>query len=127
MRLKLIEIINCNTVLNELSSNKSTNIKSVYKIAKISKTLKNEIELIDEQRLAIIKKYCAMDDNGLPKIEDGQYIIPSENNQILQQELNEFLSIENQINIEPLTLEDFEGYDISSRQLTELFAIMEEQ
>jgi hypothetical protein len=126
MRLKLIEIINCNTVLNELSTSKSTNVRAVYKIAKISKALKNEMELVEEQRLNIIKKYCEMDDNELPKIEDGQYIIPTENTKILQQELENFLAIEADLNIDPLTLSDLEGFDLSSRQLTELFVIMEE-
>lgn len=126
MKLKLIEIINCNTVLNELSTNKSNNVRAVYKIAKISKALKNEMELVEEQRLNIIKKYCEMDDNGLPKIDDGQYIIPAENTKLLQQELENFLSIEVDIDIDPLTLSDLEGFDLSSRQLTELFVIMEE-
>lgn len=126
MKLKLIEIINCNTVLNELSTNKSNNVRAVYKIAKISKALKNEMELVEEQRLNIIKKYCEMDDNELPKIDDGQYIIPAENTKLLQQELENFLSIEVDININPLTLSDLEGFDLSSRQLTELFVIMEE-
>jgi hypothetical protein len=127
MKLKLIEIINCNTVLNELSTNKSNNVRAVYKIAKMSKTLKAEMELVEEQRLNIIKKYCINDDNGNPKIENGQYVIAPENNEALQKELTDFLSISIEINAAPLTLEDLDGYDISSRQLTELFVIMEDK
>lgn len=127
MKLKLIEIINCNTVLNELSTNKSTNVRAVYKIAKINRELKRELELVEEQRLEIIRKYCTNDDKGRPIIEDKQYVIPAENSKKLQKELNEFLSIEVQVNIDPLTLEDLEGFDISSRQLTELLVIMEEK
>lgn len=127
MKLKLIEIINCNTVLNELSTNKSTNVRAVYKIAKINRELKRELELVEEQRLEIIRKYCTNDDKGRPIIEDKQYVIPAENSKKLQKELNEFLSIEIQVNIDPLTLEDLEGFDISSRQLTELLVIMEEK
>lgn len=127
MKLKLIEIINCNTVLNELSTNKSTNVRAVYKIAKINRELKRELELVEEQRLEIIRQYCANDDKGRPIIEDKQYVIPAENSKKLQKELNEFLSIEIQVNIDPLTLEDLEGFDISSRQLTELLVIMEEK
>ena len=127
MKLKLIEIINCNAVLNELSTNKSTNVRAVYKIAKINRELKRELELVEEQRLEIIRKYCTNDDKGRPIIEDKQYVIPAENSKKLQKELNEFLSIEVQVNIDPLTLEDLEGFDISSRQLTELLVIMEEK
>lgn len=127
MKLKLIEIINCNTVLNELSTNKSTNVRAVYKIAKINRELKKELELVEEQRIEIIKQYCTNDDKGRPIIENKQYVIPAENSKKLQNELNEFLSIEVQVNIDPLTLEDLEGFDISSRQLTELLVIMEEK
>lgn len=126
MKLKLIEVINCNTVLNELSTNKSANVRAVYKIAKINRELKKELELVEEQRLDIIRQYCSVDDNGRPIIENQQYVIPAEHNKKLQQELNEFLSIEIKLNIEPLTLEDLEGFDLSSRQITELLAIMEE-
>lgn len=126
MKLKLIEVINCNTVLNELSTNKSANVRAVYKIAKINRELKKELELVEEQRLDIIRQYCSIDDNGRPIIENQQYVIPAEHNKKLQQELNEFLSIEIKLNIEPLTLEDLEGFDLSSRQITELLAIMEE-
>ena len=127
MKLKLIEIINCNTVLNELSTNKSTNVRAVYKIAKINRELKRELELVEEQRLEIIRQYCENDDKGRPIIKDKQYVIPAENSKKLQKELNDFLSIEIQVNIDPLTLEDLEGFDISSRQLTELLVIMEEK
>lgn len=126
MKIKLIELINCNAVLNELSNNKSNNIKSVYKIAKINRELKRELELVEEQRLDIVRKYCAVDDQGKPIVENQQYIIPDENKNKLQQELNEFLSIEVRVHIEPLTLEDLDGFNISSKQITELFTIMEE-
>ena len=126
MKIKLIELINCNAVLNELSNNKSNNIKSVYKIAKINRELKRELELVEEQRLDIVRKYSAIDDQGKPIVENQQYVIPDENKAKLQQELNEFLSIEVRVHIEPLTLEDLDGFNISSKQITELFTIMEE-
>ena len=108
MKLTNLQLINSEQVLVKLKAQELP-IKVAYKLNKAIKEIAEKINFINEQKNEFIKKYG--------KEENGNYSIAQddrENIDLFLRDFKEVLSIEEEVNIEPFDLKDFENVMLSS-------------
>ena len=104
--------------------------KTMYKINKIAEALDAEGRTFDKVRREILIKYCEVDENGELKIDDKGQVKPKDGKMdVFVREMNEFLSEKTEINIKPLTVEEFEESDekVSGQEMRVLMMFIENE
>ena len=115
------EIANTYPILFELKNGgKAFPVKVSYAIARNLKTLKSIAEDIDPLRLSILEKY------GTLQEDNNSYLIPPENKDIVIKELEDLDSVENDIKIYTIKLEQLDGYDLSVEEMEALDFMLED-
>ena len=104
-------------VLGEAS--KDLSIKTKFKLAKNRKILEPLYNVIMEQRDNIVKKYGVEDKNG-------SVTVPTDKIGIVNKEMQELSKIENECELEKITLEELGDAPIQGNVLMNLFPIIEE-
>ena len=96
-------------------------VKINFYLQKNKNTLMEFAQEIETARLEIINSY------GSPSEDNpGQYIIPPENIEIAQQELNELFALEQDVNIYKLSIDDFpEDMSLTGNQMEALLFMIE--
>lgn len=99
---------------------------NLYIPAKVNYYLQKNIELIaqtaqaiEEQRLTILNKY------GVPTEDNTNFTIPSENTEIVNKELFELFSVEQELNIMVINLSDLENASFNSAQMQALMFMIQ--
>ena len=87
---------------------KEVNIKIAYKLGRFLKKINEELKTLEENRVKLVQKYGKEDE------ETNQVSVPSENAPKFYQEFNELMSIEIDIDFEPISLKEFGDISISA-------------
>ena len=95
MKITLAEVKSLESSLSKIF-NKDVNIKLAYRLGKLLKRLSEEMKMLEENRIKLVKKYGEEDE------ETKQLSVPPEKTQEFYNEFNELMQIE----IETLQLFD---------------------
>ena len=75
---------------------------------------------IETAKLGIGKEYGVLEDNG------ASYRIPPEKMEIVQSELNDLFSLEQELPIHIFKLDDFDGIELTYQQMSAILFMVEE-
>ena len=127
MTLKMSNIIALKGVCENLKSQK-TSVKTAYKISKILNAVEKEFEFYQTKFVEIINEYAEKDESGQPIMTDGGNGIKINPEKITeaQAKMVELETIETELNITPLSLDELEGLEISISDMQTLSYIIEE-
>lgn len=127
MTLKMSNIILLKGVCENLKTQK-TSVKTAYKISKILNAVEKEFEFYQTKFVEIVNEYAEKDKNGQPIMTDsgnGVKINPEKIGEA-QVKMLELETIEIELNITPLSLDELEGLEISISDMQILSCIIEE-
>lgn len=124
MKIKLEELPKMVEALVSLSK-RDYKAKTAYRISKISKKIFKEFEIFNEERMKLIKKYGLKDDDGELITKDGHYQF--EDKEAFDGEIKELLDTEIQVNIEPLSIEEFGDSELTPSELLGLGKLIKEE
>lgn len=114
------EIIKLMKGLNDLQELKlPLNIKTSYILAKNKQSLTPLVNLIEQKRMELYRKYGTQKD-------DGSVVVPKERISELEIELNELLEVENNVELMELNLDSFGDVEIPFDILEELLNMVNE-
>jgi hypothetical protein len=111
MKLTNTQVI---TLLNGFSElqNKKLPVKVGFAITKNMKVMESSASAYESERSKIVGKYAKKDENGNPVVNNGRYVFGNQKDQDgYTQEVNELLEIENDVDIQTVTLDDLERCD----------------
>ena len=83
-------------------------------------TIITAFQEIETAKLGIGKEYGQLEDNG------ASYRIPPENMEIVQSELNDLFSLEQELPIHIFKLDDFDGIELTYQQMSAIMFMVEE-
>ena len=107
-------------------ANLDVKVSTGFKINKISKILLEEVKEIDVAKMKIVEAYCEKDEDGKPRIENGNYKILPEFIDQATTELNDLFDVQLDVNIPKIKLSEIEDLKISMTTLSTLMPIIEE-
>lgn len=124
MKLTNLQIYNhANAMLEEFGA--ECNIKLPVRInfflQKNIQTLTTLGKEIETARLNIVQQYGSMNDTG------DAYIIPNENIAAATEELNELLSLEQDVALRTFKLDDFDSVDLTYKQMNALMFMIDDE
>ncbi len=111
MKITLGEILNGKNSLEKLIS-KEIKIKTAFKLSKLAKMVTEEMQLYEEQRIGLVKKY------GDEPDEKGATAVKPENNQKFIEELTELTGVEVELDFEPISVDELGDIEISAGDLS---------
>lgn len=122
MKIKLTNerIINTINTLGKLN-NSQLPIKVAYAISKNVNKIENELKIYNTEKAKLMDKYCEKDGEGKLKADEyGNVNIKEEHREDWNRDIKELLSIENEIDIHMMQLDDLlnSDYSISPAELT---------
>lgn len=105
-------------------------IEQAYRIARINRELENELKLYETARMAVIEKYCDKDENGNPITDENGNINISRKSKNYAPALAEINKLESEsisINVEPISLEEFEDIKFTPEQIMNLMMFIKKR
>lgn len=117
MKITLGEVDTAKDSLRSLMA-KELPIKVSYRFAKLAKQLSDELNQLEDQRKELIKKHGDAKD-------DGTFKIPDDKRETFLKEYEDLLSLEIDVNFEPVTVDQLGDINISSAQLVNLHRFIE--
>ena len=115
IKAKISDIINSQNVLKELSE-KPVRVRTSFAIARIIRQVENEMQTFEKARAELINRYGVKDENGNPKIENGQIPIVLELVDKYNSEVKELLDTYINLEVEPLKIEDLDEIQLTPAQ-----------
>lgn len=113
------QILELNQSLNNLQESKvALNIKVSYKLARIKKIVQSYVNTIQQEQMNLYKKY------GEPEGED-KIKVPAEKLNDFTNEFEELIKINNNIEIEPINVEEFGDTEIDFNIMDGLMNILD--
>lgn len=109
MNMKLSEVIFRQRVLSKLTELKLP-FKLGHAISKNLIKLQEEVKIIEEMRINILKEYAVKDENGEPVINDGQYDLGDKANEFAE-EYQTYLDAPTEVEILKVSTDAFETDD----------------
>lgn len=130
MKIKLTNerIVNTTNTLGKLN-NSQLPIKVAYAISKNVNKIESELKIYNTEKAKFMDKYCEKDEEGkLNANEHGEVKIKEEHMEEWNRDIAELLSIENEIDIHMIQLDDLlnSDYSISPAELTAIDFMIEE-
>ena len=113
MKITLAEVKSLESILSKIF-NKEVNIKIAYRLGSLLKKLNEEMLLLEENRVKLIKKY-GIEDEKTKQIQ----VAPGKTDDFYK-EFNELLSLQIEIDFEPIPLKDFGEILISASDILKL-------
>lgn len=104
MKIKNIEVINSINAINKILQ-AELKIKTQFKLNKNIQELNKIVEIYNNSKEVLIKKYADKDKNGELKVTDNMYTF-NDNAEEFNKELNELNEIENNIAIEQIDIDE---------------------
>lgn len=123
MKIYLGELENIIGSMREIIE-KEMPIKTSFKFSKAIKKLDEEAQLYDEKRSQLIQKFAQKNESGEIIQEEGKVTI--NNMPEFQKEITELNSIEVNLDIEKISINDLGDIDISPKTLLMLDKILED-
>lgn len=96
-------------------------IRVSYRLAKLFNFCRQELTIIEETRIKLVKKYSKED---LDK--PGEYEVKSENGEKFREELEQLMEEEVEFEFDPISLDELDGIKISPLDLSGLSKIIKE-
>lgn len=121
-------IVNTINVLGELNNAKLP-VKVAYAITKNINKINSELKAYNEEKAKLIDKYGEKDEKGKLKVDEkGNIPLKEEHMEEWNRDIAELLSIENEIDIHMIQLDDLlnSDYSISPAELTAIDFMIEE-
>ena len=121
-------IVNTINTLGELSNAKLP-VKVAYAITKNINKINTELKAYNEEKVKLIDKYAEKDEKGKLKTNEiGNVILKEEHIEDWNRDIAELLSIENEIDIHMINLDDLlnSNYNISPAELAAIEFMVEE-
>jgi len=113
LKITLAEVKSLESILSKIF-NKEVNIKIAYRLGSLLKKLNEEMLLLEENRVKLIKKY-GIEDEKTKQIQ----VAPGKTDDFYK-EFNELLSLQIEIDFEPIPLKDFGEILISASDILKL-------
>ena len=113
-------IVNTINVLGELNNAKLP-VKVAYAITKNINKINTELKAYNEEKAKLIDKYAEKDEEGKLKVDENGIIpLKEEHIEDYNRDIKELLSIENEIDIDMINLDDLlnSNYNISPADLS---------
>ena len=122
MKLTNEQICDYYVALSKLkNSKKSLPVKVSYAIIRNIKLLQSIVETVDAVRLDVLVKY------GTPSTTQiGGYDIQPENIKIVNEQLNDLGSTENEVSILTVKLSALDGYELTTEEMDALYFMIDE-
>lgn len=120
MKLSNEKILNTINVLGNLN-NAQLPIKVAYAVSKNINKIESELKAYNTEKAKLIDKYSEKDEEGkVISNEQGHVTIKNEHIEDWNRDINELLSIENEVDIHKIQLNDLlnANYNISPTELT---------
>lgn len=120
MKLSNEKILNTINVLGNLN-NAQLPIKVAYAVSKNINKIESELKAYNTEKAKLIEKYSEKDEEGkVISNEQGHVTIKNEHIEDWNRDINELLSIENEVDIHKIQLNDLlnANYNISPAELT---------
>lgn len=120
MKLSNEKILNTINVLGNLN-NAQLPIKVAYAVSKNINKIESELKAYNTEKAKLIDKYSEKDEEGkVISNEQGHVTIKNEHIEDWNRDINELLSIENEVDIHMIQLNDLlnANYNISPAELT---------
>lgn len=125
IKVKISELINCTESLQKLA-NTSLKAKLAWQVARMLKTADLEIQIFNDTRLSLIKKYAELDENGeIITDEKGNCKIGTENVSTFTNELNELLDTVIEMNVNKISIDDLDNMDFTPAEINMLEAFID--
>lgn len=124
MKLTMSQAIDINNIFTQISDQK-LKLKTAYKIAKSKEVLNKEITFYNSEFSKIIDQYAQKTNGQIVYSEDKTsiLIIPNKEEECMQA-IKNLRELEINVEIEPFSLEEFDGIDFSINQVEALFPII---
>ena len=100
--------------------------KTAYQIARLIREIDKEVNLFQEKRADLIKKYATRDENNeIVTNDEGIITVDVANTGMFNQEINELLETTVELNANKITIDDFDCA-INSQQMLAIMPFIEE-
>ena len=117
MKMKLLQLINAERALGTLGNTKGLSSITAYRISKNIKSILEEIKTYNDTRTKMCEEYADKDKEGKPIIKDNKYIMSTEKEIQLNEELGKLLDEDVDIQIKKVSLEDINKAGLSPLEL----------
>ena len=124
MKLTNKQIVESRVAIQKVLSN-DLSIRTQFKLNKNVAELNNVISIYEGSRQKLIEKYCDKDKEGKPIIVNGCYTF-KEKNEEFNKDFNDLNDIENEINIEQLTLDELDGVKLNNAEFNAIKFLIKE-
>lgn len=115
--MKLLQLINAERALGTLGNTKGLSSITAYRISKNIKSILEEIKTYNDTRTKMCEEYADKDKEGKPIIKDNKYIMSTEKEIQLNEELGKLLDEDVDIQIKKVTLADINKAGLSPLEL----------
>ena len=115
--MKLLQLINAERALGTLGNTKGLSSITAYRISKNIKSILEEIKTYNDTRTKMCEEYADKDKEGKPIIKDNKYIMSTEKEIQLNEELGKLLDEDVDIQIKKDTLADINKAGLSPLEL----------
>lgn len=115
--MKLLQLINAERALGTLGNTKGLSSITAYRISKNIKSILEEIKTYNDTRTKMCEEYADKAKDGKPIIKDNKYIMSTEKEIKLNEELGKLLDEDVDIQIKKVTLEDINKAGLSPLEL----------
>ena len=115
------EVLKLYETLSEIANDPSRkfNIRVTYIFAKNRQILRNEAAIIYNTRRQVLNEYGDID-------KDGNLIIPKDKIDEINIKINDLMEMENNIQIQQMSINWLEGYELSVEETDALLPILQE-
>ena len=127
MKITINEMMGINVVLGELAETKMSTVLA-YKLARISKKIRSELETAEEKRMEVISPFLEKDTNGNPIIlETNEYKLIDGKRTEVAKELQTFFATEIETDIPTITLAELGELQLTTVQMENLMKVIKEE
>ena len=113
------QIVTLNQSLSDLrKSNAVLNIKVSYKLSRIGKVISSFMNTIEQEQMKLYQKYGEQQDDSIK--------VGAENIEAFTKEYEDLMSVKNEVEINPIKLEEFGEVEIDFNTIQGLMGIIEE-
>lgn len=117
IRISLNDILNATETFKVIMQ-QSVKGSLAFKIARLARELDKEMITFNEERQKLFQKYGEKDENGELVIDENNIIkFPSENIDLINEELNSLLSTEVEVNADKLPVNEVDQFELTPQQM----------
>lgn len=126
MRVSLNNIVNATDTFSKIMQ-QSFKGSLAFKIARLVRELKKELDTFNEERRKLLDKYCVKDENGeFEVLENGNIKLIPETVNEFNNELDTLMNTEIEINADKLPMDSIDDFDITPQEMMNLEVFFEE-